>query len=84
MMDKEKIIDEAAQHLDGTNFNELDLRRIRKAKRMSQDEVGVLAGISRNYVGQIEAGRYNTATLKTLRKVLAVYGKELVITVKDK
>ena len=82
-MDKEKIIDGAAQHLDGTNFNELDLRRIRKAKRMSQDEVGVLAGISRNYVGQIEAGRYNTATLKTLRKVLAVYGKELVITVKD-
>lgn len=84
MMDKEKIIDGAAQHLDGTNFNELDLRRIRKAKRMSQDEVGILAGISRNYVGQIEAGRYNTATLKTLRKVLAVYGKELVITVKDK
>lgn len=84
MMDKEKIIDGAAQHLDGTNFNELDLRRIRKAKRMSQDEVGVLAGISRNYVAQIEAGRYNTATLKTLRKVLAVYGKELVITVKDK
>lgn len=83
-MDKEKIIDEAAQHLDGTNFNELDLRRIRKAKRMSQDEVGILAGISRNYVAQIEAGRYNTATLKTLRKVLAVYGKELVITVKDK
>lgn len=82
-MDKEKIIDEAAQHLDGTNFNELDLRRIRKAKRMTQDEVGILAGISRNYVAQIEAGRYNTATLKTLRKVLAVYGKELVITVKD-
>jgi transcriptional regulator with XRE-family HTH domain len=83
MMDKEKIIDGAAQHLDGTNFNELDLRRIRKAKRMTQDEVGILAGISRNYVAQIEAGRYNTATLKTLRKVLAVYGKELVITVKD-
>lgn len=83
-MDKEKIIDGAAQHLDGTNFNELDLRRIRKAKRMTQDEVGILAGISRNYVAQIEAGRYNTATLKTLRKVLAVYGKELVITVKDK
>lgn len=83
MMDKEKIIDGAAQHLDGTNFNELDLRRIRKAKRMTQEEVGILAGISRNYVGQIEAGRYNTATLKTLRKVLAVYGKELVITVKD-
>ena len=82
-MDKEKIIDGAAQHLDGTNFNELDLRRIRKAKRMTQDEVGILAGISRNYVAQIEAGRYNTATLKTLRKVLAVYGKELVITVKD-
>ena len=82
-MDKEKIIDGAAQHLDGTNFNELDLRRIRKAKRMTQEEVGILAGISRNYVAQIEAGRYNTATLKTLRKVLAVYGKELVITVKD-
>ena len=70
--------------MDGTNFNELDLRRIRKAKRMTQEEVGILAGISRNYVAQIEAGRYNTATLKTLRKVLAVYGKELVITVKDK
>ena len=83
-MDKDKIIDGAAQHLDGTNFKELDLRRIRKAKRLTQDEVGKAAGISRNYVAQIEAGRYNTATLKTLRKVLAVYGKELVITVKDK
>ena len=82
MMDKNKIIDEAGQQL-GTNFKDLDLRRIRKAKRLTQQEVGILAGISRNYVAQIEAGRYNTATLKTLRKVLAVYGKELVITVKD-
>lgn len=82
-MDKVKILEQAAQELDAEGYKELDFRRIRKAKRMTQDEVGRLAGISRNYVAQIEAGRYNTATLKTLRKVLAVYGKELVITVKD-
>ena len=81
-MDKNKIIDEAGQQL-GTNFKDLDLRRIRKAKRLTQQEVGILAGISRNYVAQIEAGRYNTATLKTLTKVLGVLGKQLVITVKD-
>ena len=81
-MDKNKIIDEAGQQL-GTNFKDLDLRRIRKAKRLTQEEVGILAGISRNYVAQIEAGRYNTATLKTLTRVLGVLGKELVITVKD-
>ena len=82
-MDKEKIIDEAAEHFN-TEFKDLDLRKLRKSQRYSQQEAAELAGISRNYIAQIEAGRYNTATLKTLRKVLAVYGKELVITVKDK
>lgn len=82
-MDKVRILEKAAQELTADGYKELDFRRIRKAKRLTQEEVGRLAGISRNYVAQIEAGRYNTATLKTLRKVLAVYGKELVITVKD-
>jgi transcriptional regulator with XRE-family HTH domain len=50
---------------------------------MTQEEVGKAAGISRNYVAQIEDGRYITATLKTLTKVLGVLGKQLVITVKD-
>ncbi len=83
-MDKVRILEKAAQELTADGYKELDFRRIRKAKRLTQEEVGRLAGISRNYVAQIEAGRYNTATLKTLTKVLGVLGKQLVITVKDK
>ena len=83
-MDKVRVLEKAAQELTVDGYKELDIRKIRKAKRMTQTDVAILAGISRNYVAQIEAGRYNTATLKTLGKVLAVLGKELVITVKDK
>ena len=82
-MDKVRILEKAAQELTADGYKELDFRRIRKAKRLTQEEVGRLAGISRNYVAQIEDGRYITATLKTLTKVLGVLGKQLVITVKD-
>ena len=82
-MNKVKIMEKAAQELGAEAYKELDIRRIRKAKRMTQTDVAILAGISRNYVAQIESGRYNTATLKTLTKVLGVLGKQLVITVKD-
>ena len=82
-MNKVKIMEKAAQELGAEAYKELDIRRIRKAKRMTQTDVATLAGISRNYVAQIESGRYNTATLKTLTKVLGVLGKQLVITVKD-
>jgi len=82
-MDKVRILEKAAQELTVDGYKELDIRKIRKAKRLTQEEVGKAAGISRNYVAQIEAGRYNTATLKTLTRVLGVLGKELVITVKD-
>ncbi|MFI3904735.1 helix-turn-helix domain-containing protein [Ochrobactrum sp. S1502_03] len=46
----------------------LNLRRIRVAKNISQDELALLAGVERAYVGHIERGKKNP-TIQTLAKL---------------
>lgn len=46
----------------------LNLRRIRVAKNISQDELALLAGVERAYVGHIERGKKNP-TVQTLAKL---------------
>lgn len=46
----------------------LNLRRIRVAKNISQDELALLAGVERAYVGHIERGKKNP-TIQTLAKI---------------
>lgn len=46
----------------------LNLRRIRVAKNISQDELALLAGVERAYVGHIERGKKNP-TILTLDKL---------------
>lgn len=46
----------------------LNLRRIRVAKNISQDELALLAGVERAYVGHIERGNKNP-TILTLEKL---------------
>lgn len=46
----------------------LNLRRIRVAKNISQDELALLAGVERAYVGHIERGKKNP-TILTLNKL---------------
>jgi transcriptional regulator with XRE-family HTH domain len=50
------------------------LRRIRKAKGMSQAVLADRAGLSREYINKIEAGRYDPplSTITALAKALSV------------
>jgi HTH-type transcriptional regulator, competence development regulator len=50
------------------------LRRIRKEKGMSQTALAGKAGLSREYVNKIEAGRYDPplSTINALAKALRV------------
>ena len=83
-MDANKLIELLAEHFERNKTDEIDFRKLRKAKRLTQQEAGDLAGVSRKYIGQVEQGNYYSVSLKNLQKILDVYGKELVITVKDK
>ncbi len=56
-------------HLDYLNENvSINLRRIRKRKQMSLDNVAIETGISKSMLGQIERGEVNP-TLATLGKI---------------
>lgn len=46
----------------------LNLRRIRVAKNISQDELALRSGVERAYVGHIERGTKNP-TIKTIEKL---------------
>ena len=83
-MDANKLIELLAEHFERNKTDEIDFRKLRKAKRLTQQEAGDLAGVSRKYIGQGEQGNYYSVSLKNLQKILDVYGKELVIAVKDK
>jgi transcriptional regulator with XRE-family HTH domain len=50
------------------------LRKLRKAKKMSQAMLAERAGLSREYVNKIEAGRYDPplSTISALAKALGV------------
>jgi transcriptional regulator with XRE-family HTH domain len=55
------------------------LRKIRKAKKLSQTTVAQRAHLTREYVNKIEAGRYDPplSTITALAKVLGVKVKLL-------
>lgn len=46
----------------------LNLRRIRVSKNISQEELALLAGVERAYVGHIERGKKNP-TILTIEKL---------------
>lgn len=48
-----------------------NLRRLRTAKGLSQEEVAHLAGLDRNYVGNLEREQ-NSPTVDTLERIAAV------------
>ncbi len=56
------------------------LRTIRRAKKLSQAAVAQRAGLSREYVNMIEAGRYDPplTTINALAKALRVKPGELL------
>ena len=50
------------------------LRQIRKQKRMSQDELAKLSGVSRVTISNIERGKNENISAKTLLSIAAVLG----------
>ncbi len=52
----------------------MKLRKLRKAKKLSQAALATKAGLSREYVNRIEAGRYDPplSTLNALAEALGV------------
>lgn len=50
-----------------------NLRRLRVAKQLTQEALGLLAGFEPSYVGRIERGRENT-TIKTLESLADALG----------
>jgi transcriptional regulator with XRE-family HTH domain len=53
----------------------LNLRRLRNAKGLSQDDLAYEAEVSRSYLSQLEKGAYY-ASLKIVGKLAAVLGVE--------
>lgn len=55
------------------------LRQLRKARKLSQEKVGLNAGIDRSYLGQIERGESNVSLINIQRiaEALGVEAAEL-------
>ena len=47
----------------------LNLLKIKRARRLSQTELSKMTGISRNYLSELETGRHNNPSIKTLCKI---------------
>jgi transcriptional regulator with XRE-family HTH domain len=54
------------------------IRRCRKATSLSQEQLGGEAGLSRNYIGQIERGE-REAKIKSLIAIARVLGPEAIV-----
>jgi DNA-binding XRE family transcriptional regulator len=57
----------------------MELRRLRRQLRLSQDELAKKMAVKREFISQIESGRQNV-TLETLYRIADAAGKELHLT----
>ena len=51
-----------------------NLRRLREAKRLSQEKLARLADVANNTIVKIEAGKNQNPTLDTLKKISEALG----------
>ena len=56
----------------------IDIKAARKARGMTQEQVGILAGMSKSQVSRMENGTLGSP--ETYEKVLAAMGFRMVIT----
>ena len=62
---------EVSENIELNKFGE-QVRRLRKAKGLSQEQLAELAGLHRNYIGGIERGERNVALLNIVRLARAL------------
>ena len=60
-----------------------NIRTIREARRLSQEQLGELAGLHRAYIGQIERGEKNIG-IRNLSKIAKALGVCVKFLVDDK
>ncbi len=59
----------------------IDIKSIRKARGMTQEQVGILAGMSKSQVSRMENGTLGSR--ETYERVLSAMGYRLVVTLED-
>ena len=59
----------------------LDIKAARKARGMTQEQVGILAGMSKSQVSRIENGTLGSP--ETYERVLSAMGYRMVVTLED-
>lgn len=61
----------------------IEIRSLRKAKRLTQGQLADIAGISRVTLGKLERGQLGSITLKTMDIILDVLGYEIAFKTKN-
>lgn len=59
----------------------VDIRALRRARKMTQEQVGILAGMSKSQVSRMENGTLGSP--ETYRRVLSALGYEIVVRLED-
>ena len=62
-------------------MNAIDIKSIRKARGMTQEQVGILAGMSKSQVSRMENGTLGSP--ETYERVLSAMGYRIVISLED-
>ena len=61
-------------------MNGEEIRRVRKARKMTQQEVARVAGIAQSYLSMIESGTCDSITTDTLERIAQALGMTLSIS----
>ena len=59
------------------------VKTLRKEQKMTQEELAILAGISRVTLGKIERGVFGSVSVKTLDLILNTLGYEIDLKMKS-
>jgi transcriptional regulator with XRE-family HTH domain len=60
-----------------------EIKSLRKTKRLTQEQLADIAGISRVTLGKLERGQVGAISLKTMDIILATLGYEIAIKPKN-
>lgn len=59
----------------------IDIKAARKSRKMTQEQVGILAGMSKSQISRMENGKLGSP--ETYDRILSAMGYRMVITLED-